>query len=153
MRDGEYAPLDSYGDKLFGVPVKGAVFRTQPTALAPFVGGVISDYTIDCTMKQGELLLAPGPDQTDQYLTEKKADPKAAWAKLVNSLLESPRYGERWGRHWMDTVGYVDVRLYDGDATTVYPNEGMWRCRDYVIKSFNDDKPWDEFIQEQLAGD
>ena len=53
----------------------------------------------------------------------------------------------------MDTVGYVDVRLYDGDATTVYPNEGMWRYRDYIIRSFNTDKPWDQFIKEQLAGD
>ena len=99
--------------------------------------------------------LPPTPQQIDQYLAEKKAskNPNTAWSKLVDSLLESPRYGERWGRHWMDTVGYVDVRLYDGDATTVYPNEGMWRYRDYIIKSFNDDKPWDQFIQEQLAGD
>jgi len=99
--------------------------------------------------------LPPTPRQIDTYLAEKAAsdDPDAAWAKLVDSLLDSPRYGERWGRHWMDTVGYVDVRLYDGDGTTVYPNEGMWRYRDYIIRSFNDDKPWDQFIQEQLAGD
>ena len=99
--------------------------------------------------------LPPTLRQIDTYLAEKTAsdDPDAAWAKLVDSLLDSPRYGERWGRHWMDTVGYVDVRLYDGDGTTVYPNEGMWRYRDYIIRSFNDDKPWDQFIQEQLAGD
>ena len=99
--------------------------------------------------------LPPTPEQIDEYLAKKKVsnDPDTAWAKLVDSLLESPRYGERWGRHWMDTVGYVDVRLYDGDATTIYPNEGMWRYRDYIIKSFNDDKPWDQFIEEQLAGD
>ena len=53
----------------------------------------------------------------------------------------------------MDTVGYVDVRLYDGDATAVYPNEGIWRYRDYIIRSFNADKPYDQFLQEQLAGD
>ena len=99
--------------------------------------------------------LPPTPEQIDQYLANKKEskDPDAAWARLVDSLLDSPRYGERWGRHWMDTVGYVDVRLYDGDATTIYPNEGMWRYRDYIIKSFNNDKPWNHFIEEQLAGD
>ncbi|HAY82228.1 MAG TPA: hypothetical protein DCY79_20680 [Planctomycetaceae bacterium] len=99
--------------------------------------------------------LPPTPQQVDTYLADKAAsgDPDAAWARLVDALLASPRYGERWGRHWMDTVGYVDVRLYDGDGTTVYPNEGMWRYRDYIIRSFNDDKPWDQFIQEQLAGD
>ncbi len=99
--------------------------------------------------------LPPTPQQIDAYLAERdaSANPDAAWSKLVDSLLDSPRYGERWGRHWMDTVGYVDVRLYDGDGTTVYPNEGMWRYRDYIIRSFNEDKPWDQFIQEQLAGD
>ncbi|MBC8356395.1 MAG: PSD1 domain-containing protein [Planctomycetes bacterium] len=99
--------------------------------------------------------LPPTPAQVDAYLADKAASesPDAAWARLVDSLLDSPRYGERWGRHWMDTVGYVDVRLYDGDGTTVYPNEGMWRYRDYIIRSFNEDKPWDQFIQEQLAGD
>jgi hypothetical protein len=99
--------------------------------------------------------LPPTPQEIDAYLAEKKTskDPDATWAKLVDSLLDSPRYGERWGRHWMDNVGYVDVRLYDGDGTTFYPNEGMWRYRDYIIRSFNEDKPWDQFIQEQLAGD
>ena len=99
--------------------------------------------------------LPPTPEQVDAYIADKAAskDPDAAWARLVDSLLDSPRYGERWGRHWMDTVGYVDVRLYDGDGTTVYPNEGMWRYRDYIIRSFNEGKPWDRFIQEQLAGD
>ena len=99
--------------------------------------------------------LPPTPEQIDAYLVDRAGseDPNAAWARLVDSLLASPQYGERWGRHWMDTVGYVDVRLYDGDATTVYPNEGMWRYRDYIIRSFNTDKPWDQFIKEQLAGD
>jgi hypothetical protein len=60
--DGRYAPLDLSGSDLFGVPVRGAVFRTKPTALAPFIAGVTQTYTIDCAMKQGELILAPGPD-------------------------------------------------------------------------------------------
>ncbi|MBI85125.1 MAG: hypothetical protein CMJ81_18170 [Planctomycetaceae bacterium] len=94
--------------------------------------------------------LPPTPVQIDKFL---KDDGPDAYDKLVDRLLASPRYGERWGRHWMDTVGYVDVRLYDGDATILYPNEGMWRYRDYIIQSFNSDKPYDQFIREQLAGD
>lgn len=94
--------------------------------------------------------LPPTPDEVRDFLTD--AAPNA-YSRLVDRLLASPRYGERWGRHWMDTVGYVDVRLYDGDGTTVYVNEGMWRYRDYIIRSFNSGKPYDQFIHEQLAGD
>ena len=94
--------------------------------------------------------LPPTPAQTDRFLTDASPD---ASSQLIDRLLASPRYGERWGRHWMDTVGYVDVRLYDGDATTVYANDGMWRYRDYIIQAFNADKPYDQFIEEQLAGD
>ena len=94
--------------------------------------------------------LPPTPTETDQFLAETSPD---ASNQLIDRLLASPRYGERWGRHWMDTVGYVDVRLYDGDATTLYANEGMWRYRDYIIQSFNTDKPYNQFIEEQLAGD
>ena len=94
--------------------------------------------------------LPPTPAEIDEFLADRVPD---AYERLVDRLLSSLRYGERWGRHWMDTVGYVDVRLYDGDATTVYPNEGMWRYRDYIIRSFNEDKPYDLFIREQLAGD
>lgn len=94
--------------------------------------------------------LPPTPDQVRSFLLDEAPD---AYSQLVERLLASPHYGERWGRHWMDTVGYVDVRLYDGDATTIYVNEGMWRYRDYIIRSFNSGKPYDQFIQEQLAGD
>ncbi len=94
--------------------------------------------------------LPPSPEQIEDFLNDDSAN---AYSQLVDRLLASPRYGERWGRHWMDTVGYVDVRLYDGDGTTVYVNEGMWRYRDYIIRSFNTGKPYDQFIQEQLAGD
>ena len=69
--------------------------------------------------------------------------------RTVNQLLASPHYGERWGRHWLDVVRYAETNGYERDAAK--PN--IWRYRDYVIRAFNDDKPFDRFIVEQLAGD
>ncbi len=91
--------------------------------------------------------LPPTQKEVDSFL----ADPSAqAYEKLIDRLLASPRYGERWGRHWLDVAGYADS---DGDGTndTVRPN--AWKYRDYVIRSLNADKPLDRFIVEQLAGD
>lgn len=73
----------------------------------------------------------------------------AAWSELIDRLLASPHYGERWGRHWLDLVRYAESNGYERDGAK--PN--AWRYRDYVIRSFNDDKPYDQFIIEQLAGD
>src|SRR6185295_9557464 len=69
--------------------------------------------------------------------------------QLVDELLARPAYGERWGRHWLDLVRYAETNGYERDATK--PN--AWRYRDYVIRAFNNDKPYDRFILEQLAGD
>ncbi len=90
--------------------------------------------------------LPPTPAQVDQFLRD---DSPSAWANLIDTLLASPRYGERWGRHWLDVVRYADSAGFEADM--YYPN--AWRYRDYVIKSFNDDKPYDRFVQEQIAGD
>ncbi len=73
----------------------------------------------------------------------------ARFDQLVSALLQRPGYGERWGRHWLDLVRYAETNGYERDATK--PN--VWKYRDYVIRSFNHDKPYDRFIQEQLAGD
>lgn len=73
----------------------------------------------------------------------------AAWEKLIDRLLESPRYGEKWGRHWLDLVRYGDTSGFEQDPY----NLEAWRYRDYVIRSFNEDKPYDRFVKEQLAGD
>ena len=72
-----------------------------------------------------------------------------AWEKQVDRLLASPHYGERWGRHWLDVARYADSsgHIHDDDS----PN--AWKYRDYVIQSFNNDKPYDRFVIEQLAGD
>ncbi len=90
--------------------------------------------------------LPPTPEETDAFANDKAPD---AWAKVVDRLLRSPRYGERWGRHWLDLARYADTNGYEFDE----PRPDAWRYRDYVIRSFNDDKPYDRFAIEQLAGD
>ena len=90
--------------------------------------------------------LPPPPEQVESFV--KDASPEA-YEKLIRDLLASPRYGERWARHWLDLVRYADSSGYESDH--YYPR--AWRYRDYVIKSFNDDKPYDRFVQEQIAGD
>jgi len=90
--------------------------------------------------------LPPTPEQTDRFLADSSPE---AYQKIIDELLASPRYGERWARHWLDVVRYADSAGFEGDV--YYPN--AWRYRDYVIKSFNEDKPYDRFVQEQIAGD
>ena len=90
--------------------------------------------------------LPPTPAETKAFLDD--TSPRA-FAKLVDRLLASPHYGERWGRHWLDLARYAESEGFKADETR--PN--AWRYRDYVIKAFNDDKPYDRFVQEQIAGD
>ena len=90
--------------------------------------------------------LPPAPEQLDRFLKDTSPE---AYEKVVDELLDSSQYGECWGRHWLDVVRYADSAGFEGDV--FYPN--AWRYRDYVIKSFNEDKPYDRFIQEQVAGD
>ncbi|MBM3738814.1 MAG: DUF1553 domain-containing protein [Acidobacteria bacterium] len=90
--------------------------------------------------------LPPAPEQVDAFVRDTAP---GAFAKLVDRLLASSHYGERWGRHWLDVARYADSGGYEQDFT--YPN--AWRYRDYVIRSFNQDKPYDQFIREQIAGD
>ena len=93
--------------------------------------------------------IPPTPEQVRAFLEDTRPD---AYDQLVDELLKSPHYGERWGRHWLDAAGYVDGKL-DNDLGTMYPNQGIWRYRDYVIHAFNEDKPFDQFLTEQIAGD
>ena len=90
--------------------------------------------------------LPPTTAELDAALLDNHPD---AWARLIDLLLASPRYGERWGRHWLDVARYADSNGMDEDIA--HPE--AWRYRDYVVASFNEDKPFDRFIIEQLAGD
>ena len=76
-------------------------------------------------------------------------DSPTAYSKLVTRLLQSPRYGEQMARHWLDVVRYADTAGFSND----YERPNAWRYRDYVIRAFNNDKPYNRFVVEQLAGD
>lgn len=93
--------------------------------------------------------LPPTTDQIRQFMKDWETDPEMAWSTLVDRLLESPRYGERWAQHWLDVVRYADTAGFSND----YERSNAWRYRDYVIRAFNDDKPFDQFVIEQIAGD
>ena len=90
--------------------------------------------------------LPPAPAEARAFLED---DSPAAWEALIERLLASSHYGEQWGRHWLDVARYADTAGNSND----YERSNAWRYRDYVIRSFNDDKPYDRFVVEQLAGD
>ena len=90
--------------------------------------------------------LPPTPEQIDDFVKDPDAK---AWEKLVDRLLASPSYGEKWGRHWLDIVRYAESNGYERDG----PKPNAWRYRDYIIRSFNADKPYGRFLREQIAGD
>lgn len=90
--------------------------------------------------------LPPTMDVIEAFEQDTRPD---AWERLVDELLDSPHYGERWARHWLDIAHYADTHGFERDQR----RDNAWRYRDYVIRAFNEDKPYDEFIREQIAGD
>ena len=105
--------------------------------------------------KKGELIrrayydligLPPSPDEVASFIADSSSD---AFEKIVNHLLSLPQYGEKWGRHWLDVARYAETNGYERDN----PKPNVWRYRDYVIRAFNEDKPYSQFIREQIAGD
>src|SRR5262245_13636926 len=139
-------------------PVVPAVRGTPPTnAIDAFVRAKLdaADLTPAPRASREQLIrrvsfdltgLPPTPDEINDFLRDKFPD---AWEKVIDRLLASPRYGERWGRHWLDLARYADTNGYEFDE----PRPDSWRYRDYVIRSFNADKPFDRFAIEQIAGD
>lgn len=117
--------------------------RKQGLAFAPEADRLtlIRRVSIDLTG------LPPSPEAVDRFLND---DAPGAYERLVDRVLDSPQYGERWARHWLDVAGYADSNGY---AEADSPRPHAWRYRDYVIRAHNTDKPWNEFLLEQLAGD
>ena len=120
-----------------------AKLRTQGLDFAPDAdrATLIRRVTLDLTG------LPPAPAEVDSFVNDTAPD---AYEKVVDRLLASQAYGERWARHWLDVAGYADS---NGSSEADSPRLHAWRFRDYVIRALNADKPWNEFIAEQLAGD
>jgi hypothetical protein len=93
--------------------------------------------------------LPPTPQESFAFVDAWKKDADAAWTQLIDRLLASPHYGEQMARHWLDVVRYADSAGFSND----YPRPHAWRYRDYVVRAFNGDKPYDRFVREQIAGD
>jgi hypothetical protein len=119
-----------------------AALRKQGLGPAPQAdrGTLIRRLTFDLTG------LPPTPSEIQAFVEDTAPH---AYERLVERLLASPHYGERWGRHWLDVVRFAESEGFEYDRLL----PGMWRYRDYVIRSFNEDKPYDQFVREQLAGD
>ncbi len=90
--------------------------------------------------------LPPTPTEVQTFISDNSPE---AYEKVLDGLLDSPRYGERWARHWLDVVGFAETNGFETNT----PRPNAWPYRDYVIEAFNNDKPYDRFIKEQLAGD
>ena len=127
------------------------------TSIDTFIGRALSGAALDWSPEADRrtlirrlsfdlLGLPPEPERVDAFLNDSRAD---AYARLVDEFLSSPRYGERWARHWLDIAHYADTHGFERDQ--LRPN--AWRYRDYVIKAFNEDKPYNTFLRQQIAGD
>ena len=93
--------------------------------------------------------LPPTPKAIQKFVAQFHISPESTWNELVDRLLASEEFGEKWGQHWLDVARYAETHGYDKDK----PRNNAWPYRDYVIESFNTDKPYDEFVREQVAGD
>ncbi len=93
--------------------------------------------------------LAPSPERTERFWQDYQQDSQNAYETLVDELLASPHYGERWAQHWLDVIRWAET---NGSESNMY-RKNAWMYRDYVVRAFNEDKPYDRFIHEQLAGD
>jgi hypothetical protein len=135
MKDGGGNPIDAFIDrrlKELGIPAAPPADRRT----------LIRRATFDL------IGLPPTPAEIEAFVRDPAPDEEAI-GNVVDRLLASPHYGEQWGRHWLDVVRYADSSGYAND----YERGNAWRYRDYVVRAFNDDKPYDQFIREQIAGD
>ncbi|MDA1015786.1 MAG: DUF1553 domain-containing protein [Planctomycetota bacterium] len=136
-------PIDAFILARLRRAAKSDASRRAEYRLAP----VATRETLIRRASFGLLGLPPTPDRVTEFAADSSPD---AWSKLVDRLLASPNYGERWGRHWLDVAGYADSEGYTDEDRV---RDHAYRFRDYVIRAFNADLPFDRFIVEQLAGD
>jgi mono/diheme cytochrome c family protein len=158
------AALDKRGEHWAVQPIKGASALAESVGLKPELLSI--DTFINAKLREKGLAMSaeadrrtlirrltidlhglpPTPERVAQFV--ESTDPQA-YERLVDELLASPHYGERWARHWLDIAHYADTHGFERDQ--LRPN--AWRYRDYVIESLNADKPYDQFLREQIAGD
>jgi hypothetical protein len=128
-------------------PIDAFIAAKLPAGLAPAPAAdartFIRRATFDLTG------LPPTPEEVSAFASASIANPQSAIATLIDRLLASPHYGERMAQHWLDVVRYADSSGFAND----YERGNAWRYRDYVVRSFNADKPYDRFVREQIAGD
>ncbi|MFT5287580.1 MAG: hypothetical protein ACI8TQ_003768 [Planctomycetota bacterium] len=138
--------------------LKNSIRRTEAiNGIDLFVGAKLEEVGLEAAPLEQERLLVrrlyidllgiqPSLAELEAYLQDERAD---KWSRLIDALLERPQYGERWGRYWLDVVRYAQTNGYERDEEKLF----IWRYRDYVIDAYNADKPYDQFLLEQLAGD
>ncbi len=142
-----YQPVSTPEISGKGNPIDELIEKRMPGGLEPAPAAdartLIRRATFDLTG------LPPTPEEVSDFENANSENPDAAMGSLVNRLLESPHYGERMAQHWLDVTRYADSSGFSND----FERGNAWRYRDYVIRAFNDDKPYDQFIREQIAGD
>lgn len=141
----------------FRKPERPRMAQTGSAAIDAFIGAKLSERGLTASQEADRAALIRratfdlhGLPPTREEIAEFAGDTRSdAYAQLIERLLASPRYGERWAGHWLDLVRYGDTSGFEQDPYLLY----AWRYRDYVVKSFNSDKPYDRFVKEQIAGD
>ena len=150
------APIDPAKHWAFKAPVRPAVPAASANPIDAFILARLqreklkpapeADKITLCRRLYLDLIgLPPSPKEVDAFLVDTSAN---AYEKLIEKLLASPHHGERWARIWLDAARYADSDGYEKDKS-----RQVWMYRDWVVKAFNDDMPYDRFVTEQLAGD
>ncbi len=142
-----YQPISKPNLRTNDHPVDALIRARSPEGLSVALSAealtLIRRVTFDLTG------LPPKPREVQAFKMAWEKDKDGAWEDLIDQLLASPHYGEQMARHWLDVVRYADSAGFSND----YPRPHAWRYRDYVVRSFNNDKPYDQFVREQIAGD
>ena len=142
-----YQPISKPNLRTNDHPVDALIRARSPEGLSIALSAealtLIRRVTFDLTG------LPPKPREVQAFKIAWEKDKDKAWEDLIDQLLLSPHYGEQMARHWLDVVRYADSAGFSND----YPRPHAWRYRDYVVRSFNNDKPYDQFVREQIAGD